>query len=184
MDDAYHDYVVTSVSPLLPSKQVPPPKTPKASYEDQVDAQSKMISWFLSGGLALAAVPVLLHALEVLQPASMPSDQVSLCIWSLQCVKSSLSPSTTLSLPFTLSFPQAMVTVGNEIPILVDSILKTQTGALEELRALVPLVSPDLQPEERVKRANDFCKALPPSQLSTETKQFCIKISRAQVNAQ
>ena len=76
-----------------------------------------------------------------------------------------------------------MVAVGHEITILVDSVLKTETGALEELRALVPLVSPDLQPEERVKRANDFCKTLPPSQQSTETKQFCTKISRVHVNA-
>ena len=77
-----------------------------------------------------------------------------------------------------------MVTISHETTILLDSILKTQTAALEELRALVPLVSPDLQPEERVKRANDFCKTLPPSQRSTETKQFCTKISRVEVNAQ
>ena len=76
-----------------------------------------------------------------------------------------------------------MVTISHETTILLDSILKTQTAALEELRALVPLVSPDLQPEERVKRANDFCKTLPPSQQSTETKQFCTKISRVHVNA-
>ena len=64
-----------------------------------------MISLFLTGGLALAAIPVLLPAREVLQPASVPSDQVSLHIWPLQCVNSSLSTSTALFFLATLSFP-------------------------------------------------------------------------------
>ena len=61
--------------------QVPPPPKPKASYEDQMDAQSKLIGLFLGSGLALAAVPVLLPVSEALKPTIVPSDQVSFRRW-------------------------------------------------------------------------------------------------------
>eukprot|EP00475_Leptophrys_vorax_P043155 TRINITY_DN8208_c0_g1_i1.p1 TRINITY_DN8208_c0_g1~~TRINITY_DN8208_c0_g1_i1.p1 ORF type:complete len:250 (-),score=-2.70 TRINITY_DN8208_c0_g1_i1:47-754(-) len=68
--------------------------------------------------------------------------------------------------------------LGQETAVLLNSLLTTQARNLNELQALMPLISPDLDPTTRAARAALFCQEMPSNQRSVQTDKFCKTVAQ------
>ncbi|CAI5513676.1 unnamed protein product [Closterium sp. Naga37s-1] len=73
--------------------------------------------------------------------------------------------------------PQARVELASETAVLLQSLLAAESSSLAELKALVPLIAPDLDDTTRADRAAMFCQAVPPASRSPQAERFCNAVS-------
>ncbi|CAI7903825.1 unnamed protein product [Closterium sp. NIES-53] len=72
---------------------------------------------------------------------------------------------------------QARVELASETAVLLQSLLAAESSSLAELKALVPLIAPDLDDATRADRAAMFCQAVPPASRSPQAERFCNAVS-------
>ncbi|CAI5944978.1 unnamed protein product [Closterium sp. NIES-64] len=131
--------------------------------ESEEERNSKYVRSAVIGGVGLALLPLLLPALisAIRQPAPPPQVRLPLRY---------ASPSGT-------PLPQAPVELASETAVLLQSLLAAESSSLAELKALVPLIAPDLDDATRADRAAMFCQAVPPASRSPQAERFCNAVS-------
>ncbi|CAI5991173.1 unnamed protein product [Closterium sp. NIES-64] len=78
---------------------------------------------------------------------------------------------------------QLAAQLGEEATVLLNSLLDTQAVTVNQLQALMPLISPDLDPTTRAARAAWFCQQVPPAARSEQAEKFCKTVAQIGIRA-
>ncbi|CAI5525581.1 unnamed protein product [Closterium sp. Naga37s-1] len=142
--------------------------------ENEEERSSKYVRTAVIGGVGLALLPLLLPALisAVRQPA--PPPQVRL---PLRYAPPSAHGMGNMGEDPGADGSAARVELASETAVLLQSLLAAESSSLAELKALVPLIAPDLDDATRADRAAMFCQAVPPASRSPQAERFCNAVS-------